>query len=357
MNQNAPSPAAGTAVAAETAAAARPPRRALPPEQVARIAEAHFGEPVIRITAPGGRSRDSVRVHFSAWTAIASRRENPRRIEREAAFLAAMSRAGAPVPEFLGAPEGVLFQSDLGSTRLTAELTRTDGSAREALVASAFESLWQIKDAARSAGFLAEAPPIATGDAWLRRFVGQPARLAEVFGRPAPDFDAEAAAGRMKLPAQVFIKWDARPGNASLGPDGKVRWFDWEDYGRRGGTEDFAFLIGDEFWPVGAAESLRIFSAGARIDPDRASRQLALFATFCVLQRLRYIREQWKRHGWMREDRARRYDRIGTVPDLIAPLTARGAHLADLLPETRPLARWIGDLADPGLWRHDTKED
>lgn len=320
-------------------------------EAIARLAEELFDEPVIRITAPGGRSRDSVRVHFDGWTAIASVRSKPARLEREAAFLTRMTGSGAPVPKLLDVAEGVLFQTDLGSTRLTAELMRREGAAREALVEEVFESLWQIKDLVWSTGFLQEVRPIATAQVWLERFASQPRHIAANFGLPAPAFDSEAFARKLRVPAGTFVKWDARPGNAALDSDGRVHWFDWEDYGRRGGIEDFAFLIGDEFWPVDVDTSLRLFAATNRMANDGTVQQLARFAMLCAAQRLRYMRDQWNEHGWISEGLARRYDRIGGSEGLIAPICDRAAALADLDPVSRPLAEWFRSLADPDLWQ------
>ena len=42
------------------------------PEEIARVAAEVFGTPVDRVTAPGGSSRESVRVHMGEATVIAA---------------------------------------------------------------------------------------------------------------------------------------------------------------------------------------------------------------------------------------------------------------------------------------------
>ena len=61
----------------------------------------------------------------------------------------------------------------------------------------------------------------------------------------------------MTQPDTHFVKWDCRAGNAAIGPDGCLRWFDFEYSGLRHGAEDFAWLIADEVY------------LGAEIEADR----------------------------------------------------------------------------------------
>lgn len=320
-------------------------------EKIAKLAEMLFSDPVIRITAPGGSTRDSVRVHFEDWSLIASQRSSVSRLEREVAFLTHTKGKGAPVPTLMGVKDGVLFQTDLGTKRLTAELSRRSDQNLEALAANSFESLWRVKETVAGSNFLKQVKPIATGDRWVDRFANQIFHIAQEFQLPAPDYDATAMAKKLRWPATTFIKWDARPGNASLDLEGKVHWFDWEDYGLRGGVEDFAFLIGDEFWPLDAETSLGLFAASNRFSNDILP-QLARFAMLCAAQRLRLIRAQWKTHGWVSLKTASRYDRIGGVEELIRPLCNRAADFAKVDSFSEELSEWLRSLASPELWRN-----
>ncbi len=323
-----------------------PPQNSGPPpaETAARAAEALFGQRVERITGPGGARRASVRVHFDDHSVIASWRADPDRRAREIALLTHLTQAGANVPRPLGLQDGWSFQTDAGSRRLTSALLRREGAARDDLAAAACESLLRIKSATRGGGFLAGLPVIANGADWLTRFADGPRHLGRLLHRSAPDYDAQALAGGMTSLPLSFIKWDARPGNAALSDDGRVIWFDWEDYGRRAGVEDAAFLVADEFWPISAARSLEILDATGFV----TGRRLPLFLRFAVLHavhRCRLIVAQRDRHGWADPDHARRYDRIGTDPDLLATCAANGAVLATRDALTEPLARWLDEIA------------
>jgi hypothetical protein len=116
-------------------------------------------------------------------------------------------------------------------------------------------------------------------------------------------------------------------------------------------VEDFAFLLGDEFWPVEPARALRLFADCAPVDPTPVLPLLRRFSTLQVAQRLRLIESQQRKHGWNREDRARRYDRIGTAPELVQRLRDHGTALAQMDPLTDPMTGWFSDVAQAILTR------
>ncbi|MEL7115434.1 MAG: hypothetical protein AAGP08_07550, partial [Pseudomonadota bacterium] len=116
------------------------------------------------------------------------------------------------------------------------------------------------------------------------------------------------------------------------------------------GTEDFAFLIADEFWPLSGDASLALFEADNRLPQTGALGQLIRFAVLSVVRRLALIHHQSRKTGWIPQDRARRYDRIGADIALIRPLCQRGADIARHDSTTAPLALWFEDLANPRLW-------
>ncbi|PRX37269.1 hypothetical protein SAMN05216257_101290 [Meinhardsimonia xiamenensis] len=325
--------------------------KGIPLDQLLAAVEAVFGAPPDKITAPGGKRRDSLRVILlGGKSVIATRRRLGSRRARELAFLERMAEAGAPVPRLLGQSGEIFFQSDAGSRRLTAELERSAGPSRESLIAGSFETLWRIKAAARRCGILRESPPIALNAEWLGRFAVAPRLLAKAFRIPSPAIDWNPLAQSLAALPVEFVKWDARPGNAAVGPDGTPIWFDWEHYGRRAGVEDFAFLIADEFWPEDPNTSLRLFRETAPENGRALEPFLVRFATVQVAARLRLIHEDWVRHGWLDADKTRRYDYIGTAPQLVRRLLAHGAALAERDPMTKPAAQWFSEFPPPEDW-------
>lgn len=320
------------------------------PADIARLAQAIFAEPVDRITAPGGKGRESLRVHLRSGNVIATWRPEPARRRMEIAVLRGLSKHGAPVPRFLGESEGVFFQQDLGSRRFSAELVRREGGALDDLVIRAFASILQIQQAAVSSGLLDRVPKLGISPRWIEAALHGPIAFSEENGLDAPRLDMDRLAADFASSAPRFIKWDARPGNASIDAQGRVCWFDWEHCGRREGVEDFGWMAADEFWPLPPARSLALLERAAGQAGDGAASalldgaafdHLALFATFHSVQRLRLIRDRAGRRGWIDEADARRHDKIGAAPALVDRLCAHGADWAAILPATRALSPWF----------------
>lgn len=321
------------------------------PQQIADAAHRIFGTRVEKMTAPGGRKRASIRVHLPDRTVIATYRPATRRRDMELKVLRRLSEEGAGVPKLLGVHDTILFQSDAGSRRLTSELVRCRNEDLEQLVTRTYESLWEIKAAARRSGLVADVPPVATGLEWLRDFTHEARNLSSRLGVRSPRLKlAPLAQSLVTLPVD-FIKWDARPGNAAVQDDGSIVWFDWEHAGRRRGVEDFAFLLGDEFWTLPPTQSLSLFARSCPHDPDPLMPLLRRFSTMQIVQRISLIESQQRKHGWNREDRARRYDRIGTAPELLHRLRDHGIEMALADPLTEPLVDWFDQVTKAILTR------
>ncbi len=322
------------------------PREKLTPENVARICARIFDQPVEKVTAPGGNSRESLRVHFPARTIIATQRAWPGRMRLEMEVLRRLSEQGAPVPAFLGGTEQMFFQADLGPRRLTGELAIAAGRGDTTMMLRALESLVSIREAAARADLAAIVPALGERPEWVAGLVRTVVRTSEMLGIDAPSLDFAALDAALLVPARRFVKWDARPGNASVGADGRVAWFDWEHCGRRQGIEDFAWLTGDEFWPW---PSETVLPALERILPAHSAADLSyltLFISFHFVQRLTLILGRQARHGWEDRTHAMRYDRIGTDPELARRLCRHGAGWAVHHRLTRPMVAWFAEAAD-----------
>ena len=177
--------------------------------------------------------------------------------------------------------------------------------------------------------------------------IGNVAQVSLRLNIPPPVLDTPALTAALHVPRETFLKWDARPGNASIGRDGRVYWFDWEHSGKRQGMEDFAWLAGDEFWPLGPDQVVDLLE-GLLPQHRRASdvRYLGLFITFHIVQRLGIIRARFDKSGWADPERAMRYDRIGVDGDLIRRLCRHGADWAMRDPLSRPMADWFVSCAE-----------
>lgn len=319
------------------------------PDEISRLAELHFAMPVLRITAPGGKSRDSVRVHFENKTVVASYRHRASRRDREILVLKKLFEAGAPVPEFLGQQGALLFQADVGSGRLSSEMNRRDKAGQIRLAEQAFGSLWTIKRAARDTGLTNDLAPVGCSSVFVSRFATSPKRLSKSLDIAVPAVDWSAVTKASVPVPRHFVKWDARSGNAAVQSDGSVKWFDWEHAGCRHGIEDFGFLIADEFWPLGPEDSLQAFARTCPGNVDALMPHLIRFSALQAAERLRLIQKEYAKRGWTRFERAQRYDRMGAAPELVTGLAKHGADLAQLDTLTEPLAEWFGDVAEAML--------
>jgi len=318
----------------------------LTPEQIAKVCEQIFGLPVEKVTAPGGKSRVSFRVHFPGKTIIATQRKYPGRMRMEVEVIKRLSELGAPVPKYLGGTEKLFFQEDVGSTRLTSTMRNENAIGQLALAENAFESLLSIRTAAAKADLAAVVPALGGNESWIRGLISSSLTAADKFGTDRPQLDMDALTARLTVPATRFIKWDSRPGNGSIGDGGKVYWFDWEHCGRRQGMEDFAWLAGDEFWPLGPEVVVPILEyLLPKNQKDAELAYLSDFITFHIVQRLQLIHYRFIAGGWVDVDAAMKFDKIGVDPQLAKNLCTRGAAWADRSALTRPMAAFFRDCA------------
>lgn len=314
------------------------------PDALAVAARAHFDTPVTRMTTPGGPARNSARLHLADnRVVIGAHRPDPVCLAREVALMHALDGASGHATRCLGTHGPFLFYEDAGTDRLSHVLARLTGADRRRVATSAIQSLAAVRAAAFGTDALKDAPALALSSDWLIRFATTPLRLSQALQLDPPDLDLTALAASLAASPDAFIRWDARPGNAAVDPQGRVIWFDCQDFGRRAGVEDIAMLIGDEFWPLGPAETL---AAIAQACPDITDLPfLTRFATLQVCTRLLMICEQAARDGWHTSDHLLRLDLVGTAPELVASLAKRGAGFAVHHDLTRPLAPWFRGIA------------
>lgn len=302
--------------------------------------------PVDKVTAPGGKSRDSLRVHFPERTIIATERAYPARMRLEIEVLKRLSAVGAPVPKYLGGTERVFFQEDVGSRRLSGVLANDVRLRRTATIESAVDSLMELRRAGEEANLADVVPALGAHPDWVGGLINSASVLSSRLGIASPRIDIAATVSRLSVPATRFVKWDARPGNASVDELGRVWWFDWEHCGKRQGMEDFAWLAGDEFCPFGPDVVVPVLERAP--EPGVARQEidyLGHFVTFHIVQRLAIIHNRFAKSGWIDPARAIRYDRIGADPELVGRLCGHGAGWANRASLTRPMVRWFNDCA------------
>ncbi len=311
--------------------------------RIIACAEKHFGQPVQEISAPGGDGRSSFRLDLPDRSVIATLRPNFRRTHLEAHVLSELNAHCDDLPECLGVVGEIMFQSDVGNRRLNVEIADVSRGKRLDLAADAVGAIFRIHAAARKTTLHEMMPHLGTNKDWIVNFVDAVDFLEGLAGGISDKFDRNAAYARIDGPKTQFVKWDCRSGNAAIGVDEKLRWFDFEYAGMRHGAEDIAWLIGDEAWPIPPQDMVDVvidtFDPSCGIEIAEYLDYLSVYLTFHAVQRLKLISKEAKKRGWLSKTRIRRYDDAGVHPEFAAQICRVGAYFAEQSPITAPLSR------------------
>lgn len=311
--------------------------------QIVECAEDHFGQEVLKATAPGGEGRSSFRLHMPDRTVIATLRPNFRRTHLEAHVLRNLSAHCDDVPECLGVVGEIMFQSDVGDRRLNVEIAKVNRGTRLDLAAEAVAAIFRFQSAARKTDLHKIMPHLGANRDWIDNFVDAADALEPYGGGLGTEFDRDATKSFLTRKGEQFVKWDCRSGNAAIGADGRLRWFDFEYSGLRHGAEDFAWLIGDEAWPIAPDQMVDVMIDA--YDPDCGHEledylmYLAVYTTFHCVQRFKLIVKEAQKRGWLSKTRVRKYDDAGVHPEFAAQVCEVGRYFSAQHPLTVPLTR------------------
>jgi len=311
--------------------------------RIVECAETHFGQPVVKVTAPGGAGRSSFRLHLPDRDVIATLRPNFRRTHLEAFVLQSLSRYCDDVPQCLGVVGEVMFQSDVGLRRLNQEIMRHDKAGQVDLAAQAVAGIFRFQEASRKTTLDEMMPHLGVNDDWVNNFVDAVIALQPYSAGVPAQFDRTAACLAIAKPAQQFVKWDCRSGNAAIGADGHLRWFDFEYAGMRHGAEDFAWLIGDEAWPLDPDVMVDVmidaYDPNCGHDIADYLEYMSIYLTFHSAQRLKLIVKEVRKCGWLPKEQVRQYDDAGVHPDFAAQICKVGCYFSAQSRITAPLSR------------------
>lgn len=311
--------------------------------KIVETARSHFGEKVVKVSTPGGEGRASCRLHLESRSVIATLRPNFRRTHLEAFVLNSINPHCDDAPECLGVVGEVMFQSDVGGRRLNQEIARVDAAGKLQLAQQAVAAIFRIQHAARKAGLNQSMPHLGNNNAWVENFVDAGEALTQFSQGRFMDLDRVALYEMVDQPGTQFVKWDCRSGNAAIGDDDRLRWFDFEYAGLRHGAEDLAWLIGDEAWLI-APEVMQDITIDC-YDPTSGHQRedylnyMALYLAFHCVQRLKLITKEARKRGWLSKARVRKYDDAGVHPEFAAHICRVGRFYAERNRITQPMAR------------------
>lgn len=314
-----------------------------------------LGERVASVDHPGGKSRDSCRLTLRDGRSVyATRRASLERATLEARVLKRLATQGAPVPRVIAFNGAVLIQEDVGDRRVSQALAEASRTEADDVLRSGLDSLARIQEAGSASGLDGEVPRIGRGDGWYDGLLSQPEAVSRQLGIKAPTLDRESISLRLKPPRTRLIKWDARPGNAIVRPDGAVIWIDWEHCGRRNRLDDLIWFLADESTPdLPAAEEALLddmlprFADG--LSPAEAMEYVLVFGSLHSCVRIALILEKKDGGEWWDPAYCLERDKVGVTPEGLGRLCERGARWASQNPLVQPLLPWFHEVRAAAL--------
>jgi hypothetical protein len=300
--------------------------------RIVDMAEQHFGQRVERVTAPGGEGRSSVRLHFKGKDIIATLRPNFRRTHLEAFVLDRLAPHTSNTPRVLGVVGDILFQTDVGHRRLNQEIVHPGRKRQLDLAADAVAGIFRFQSAARQTDLVDVLPHLGANTVWVANVVNAVDALQPYSSGISSAFDRDAVAMAVACPGRQFVKWDCRSGNAAIGAGGQLSWFDFEYCGLRHGAEDFAWLIGDEAWPM--APDLMVDVMIDAFDPACGHEiadyleYLSVYLTLHCVQRFKLIIKESQKWGWLSKENIRKYDDAGVHPAFAVQICKVGQYFS-----------------------------
>lgn len=325
----------------------------LGPLEIATLTARFFQEPVLQITAPGGRTRTSFRVFFKSGSIIVTQRRDPAVQDLECHLLQALDGQCGAVPRYLGRSGTLMFQSDAGSERLNRHINSVPADQRPAVARLAVQGILDMHRSARRINLARRLPTRGLRSYPDDDLIAMVQNAAHNLGMPVADFDPAALDPAFRAEPLNFVKWDCRSGNAARDASGTLRWFDFEEAHRAQGPEDFAWLVADESWPLRMDQTLDIVRALLTPD-DCADTDTGAFMTyldqFSALHALRRIRlilhEVTRANRWHDRVTILKYDKVGVNPVMGERLARSGFDLCARYPATRPLQPLFAKTAD-----------
>jgi aminoglycoside phosphotransferase (APT) family kinase protein len=319
-------------------------------EEVVLVCASLLGVQVDAVEFPGGARRESVRVKVAGQALIVTRRRSQRRAQLECGVLRALNQRDAPVPRLIASRDNVLIQQDAGPRRLAQSLHLASPGEAAVLLESALESLYRIHRIAQSSEALQSVVVLGNGRNWLDTFARSAQRLGTQLQHPAPELQVEKLIALLKIERPLFIKWDARPGNAVVRENGRILWIDWEHCGRRHPLDDMAWLLADEYTPENSSVEndmiprlLPYFAHG--LSQQQASEYFHVYAVLHSCIRLAMIMKHQQKDGWRDFDQCLALDKVGVVKALAVRVSERASRWAQHSPLTKSLQPWFAELS------------
>jgi len=309
-----------------------------------------LGQKLVAIEFPGGMHRSSFRLTLeNGHSVIASRRFNAGRSFYESLVMRRLEKHQAPIPKHYAYNGLVMIQEELSGVRLSDALQNCSEEQYVKMMSSALDALLEIHEIAEKEKLSEVVPIIGCEHDWLIAFIDRTALLGNYMGIPTAKIPVKQIYDCLMLLKPRFIKWDARPGNAMLGDDGKVKWFDWEHCCARNPMDDMAWLLCDDAVPnYPEAEDqlidtyLAAFADGRKLDEARV--YLDVFGMHHACVRLCRILNEKDSDSWLAYENSISVQH-GSPLRTAQQLCKRASRWAGKNPMTASLAEWFLQIA------------
>jgi aminoglycoside phosphotransferase (APT) family kinase protein len=302
--------------------------------------KAHFGQEPDRIQTPGGRRRRTIIVEYGPDLYVVSRRKTVARARLEEQVLKALAPTDH-VPGFVARSERYLVQEYVPGQRLTQAFETATPRQQRHLVDLALQTLAQLQSAAAQTDLSDQAPAISKRKGLEDSLLTRPDRIAAMLDIAVPKFDRAALRRDFTAGAPLFVKWDARPGNALVRPDGSVCWFDWEHSGCYASQADPAWFLADEWCPDFGEDPAPGGFAPAAL---AGSPEFLSFAILHSCHRLWLILDRKGSGRWWSYESCLKNDYIGVTAQHVDRICTRAARWASQLDGAGELQTFFAEV-------------
>lgn len=273
---------------------------------LSHVCETLLDKTVINSEFPGGEQRSACRLYLDDnSTVIATRRGDTGRTLLEHQVLTTLAPLTPYIPEVKAFNGAVLIQENLQGIRLSEAIKNASEQKYDSLMRKALDSLADIHRASEEAGLDQAVPLLGYNNKWLNNLIEQPAVIGHYLDIECPYPPLAEIFDLLTVMRPRFIKWDARPGNAMLGANGDISWFDWEHCCARNRLDDVVWLLCDEIVPYHPEtenqlihDYLPLFADGC--DLETAYAYLRMFGILHMSVRLGGILSEKGTKRWMR---------------------------------------------------------
>ncbi len=321
-------------------------------EQASSVCRELLGADVTSVSRLGGSSRNVWRVNLAGDSSvIAAHRNQPNRALLEQNILHRLHGYEGCLPHLLCVQGPWIIQSDLGTDRLSKCMAQGEKAGDKVLLIEALESLHKIQSIGAKLKLRDHVSPIGRRSGWNKNLLLAPNRLARLGGFDDPAYDMQTADDIISRCRSMFIKWDARPGNAILKADGKVAWFDFEHCGLRDPLDDLAWFLGDEYVPDHSEVEQELIDGfvekfAGDLGEKSARTYLSVFGTLHMCIRLELILRRKKDGPWWSYQSCLNKDTVGATRLQFLELTKKATRWAAQHPSTSPLSPWLIEFGE-----------